>query len=166
MKLVIKGTEQFKSLIASYHESFMKKVLVSIPKYSKLKNTTISVIETSNLEVIGKSKFTSNELLINHQLTRDNPKFLYEVYGHELAHFLSTLYFQKNIQHGSEWVKIMKVMGLPPRESAPISQEKMNQLGTLSVQCSCLFGGRKEKTQAALKVSPSCRVCNQEYVII
>lgn len=166
MKIKVSGSDLFKNIIPSYHNELVSKILAKFPQYKKLQNLEIHVVETSNLETVGTSKFTSMEMLINHQLTRENPKFLYEVYAHELAHFFSTLYFNSNIQHNQEWVELMEAMGLPARSEVAFSVSQLNQLKEITIQCGCYFGGTKKINRTNFSTNSVCKVCHKKYTIV
>lgn len=166
MKIKVSGSDLFQSIIPKYHEELVAKIYARYPEYKKLNHLEIKIVETSNLETVGTSKFTTMEMLINHQLTRQNPKFLYEVYAHELAHFFSTLYFNTNIQHNQEWVDLMECMGLPARPEVSFSVSQINQLKEITIKCGCYFGGTKKINRTNFSTNSVCKVCHQKYTIV
>lgn len=165
MKIKIIGSEKFKNLITRFHNEMTQIICTKIPQYQKI-NAEITVIETSQLESAGLSRFTTNELFINTQLTDKEPRFLYEVYGHELAHFFSTLYFQKNIQHGEEWQELMVVLGLPPRECVELSHYQISQTLMIVVECNCYVNSRKEVNRTKFNPNSVCPLCHHGFKII
>lgn len=166
MKIKVSGSDQFKNLIPKYHKTLMDLVLQKLPKYAILANQELSVIETSTLTSVGLSRFSTGELFINHQLTSQSPKFLYEVYGHELAHFLSTYYFKQDIQHNQEWIELMNCMNLPARESVSFSKEEIGQLQMITIECGCMFGSVKKINRTQFNSNSVCKVCHKKYTIL
>lgn len=166
MQIKVSGTDSFVNLIKIYHESLMTSVLKAIPEFKTLNHITIEVKETSTLSDVGLSRFDYKEMLISHQLTSQNPKFLLEVYGHELAHFLVTYKLQRNIQHGPEWVAVMKAMNLPAREAVSFSQSKIQELSVLTVKCGCMFNGTKKVKKSSWNPKTPCPVCHKKFSVI
>lgn len=166
MNIKISGTPNFTSLITAYHSTLLPRALHKFPEFKKLSHHTISVMETSNLSDLGLSKFDSLEMLINHQLTKSNPKLLLEVYGHELAHFLITYHLGRNVQHEAPWQAVMQALGLPPRPVVMFDAGTLSQNETLTIQCKCYLNNTKKIHRSQFRPGTICRTCHKPFTIV
>lgn len=166
MQIKIEGTPNFKNLIQSYHKTLLDLALSKNPQFSVLKNITINVIETSQIEDLGLSRFDHKQILISHQLTTNSPKLLLEVYGHELAHFLITFYLQKNIQHGPEWQKLMKDLNLPVRDKICFDAQTIKSIDFLTIKCSCYLNNSKKIHKSKWHSNLICQICHNNFKLV
>lgn len=175
MRISVKGSREFQTQIIKFHLELSFKILAHFPEYQSLSEKSIVVREDNSLNVLGKTSFQNNEITINTDFIYGNENVtLKEVYGHELSHAFSTLYFMRNIGHGQEWQDIMKALNLPIRESAPVKEKIkptflktkktfVKQEKTVKMQCECMFGNTKS---LPLNSKTICHCCGKAYTQI
>lgn len=162
----IKGDDFFVKYIPKFHNELLQKVYNEFPHYKEIASLELDVSQTSKINSVGYADFTKSSIQINNQLTEKNPKLLYEVYGHELAHLLSTFLFKKNVQHGKEWVELMEAMGLPPRESLSITLQEKKSMNVLTVKCKCFTNNLHKINKSQFHNGLYCKKCHSSLKII
>ena len=160
MQIKVEGSQNFVSMILAFHKTLWPKVLVHNPHLKKLESTTIYVYETTRITDMGISFVNKWEMLINHYFTKNNPKQLYEVYGHELAHFIA-FHGDGNISHGGTWVNYMKTMELPVRDRVHIAPELAKWANVAVIKCGC---GTQEIQKS--RIAQRCGRCKQSIKVV
>lgn len=162
MRIKVEGSQNFVSMILAFHKTLWPKVANKFTHLQKLEDKTLWIYETTTISHMGVSKLDTWEILINHYFTKNNPSLLYEVYGHELAHFMAT-HGDGNVTHSGTWVTYMKTMELPVRESVPISPEleKWGQIAVIRCQC-----GASEIHKSKLSPGMRCSRCFQPFSLV
>ena len=165
MQIRIDGTSKFISLIQKFHNEFKNKILKKSPKYSKLESIVFQVVQTSKLDVAGRASFANSRISINACLTHNNPSRLYEIYGHELAHCYSTLFHNKNINHGKEWVEVMRLIDLKPTTELTLNPSEISFMDSHLASCNCLVNNQKIIHRKEVKSFSVCNMCYSKYII-
>jgi predicted SprT family Zn-dependent metalloprotease len=162
MKIKVQGSQNFVNLVIATHTTLWPRVANLYPHLQKLEDKTLWIYETTTISDMGLSRLDRWEILINHFFTKNNPKLLNEVYGHELAHFMAT-HGDNNMSHSGSWITYMKAMKLPVRDNVPISPE-LAQWGQIAVvRCNC---GAQEIHKSRLAPQMKCGRCHQPLQII
>ncbi|MBK8201819.1 MAG: hypothetical protein IPK68_05715 [Bdellovibrionales bacterium] len=163
MHIKVEGSQNFVSMILAFHETLWPKVANRFPHLQKLEdNQILRIYETTRITDMGIAYLDRWEILLNHYFTKNNPKLIYEVYGHELAHFMAT-HGDGNTSHSGSWVDYMKCMELPVRDNVPISPE-MAQWGYMAImKCSC---GTLEIHKSKIAPKMTCSRCGHQFRII
>lgn len=165
MQIKISGDDKFKNLIHKFHNEFKKILLFKNPKYKALDKINFNVVQTSNLDVAGRASFQKQQISINACLTYNNPTRLYNIYGHEFAHCYSTLYHNKNINHGKEWVDVMHLLGLRPDTELRLSDSEAVLMQCHLATCKCLVNNQKVIHRKEVKSFSVCNMCWNKYTI-
>lgn len=163
MHIKVEGSQNFVSMILSFHETLWPKVANRFSHLQKLEdNQTLRIYETTSISDMGISYLDRWEILINHYCTKNNPKLLYEVYGHELAHFMAT-HGDGNSSHSGTWVDYMKCMELPVRDNVPISPELAQWMYIAVIKCNC---STVEIHKSKIAPNMTCSRCGHLFRII
>jgi predicted SprT family Zn-dependent metalloprotease len=162
MRIKVEGSQNFVAMIIAFHETLWPKVANRFPHLQKLEDKTIWVYETTSITDMGISFLDRWEILIQHYFTKNNPKLLYEVYGHELAHFMAT-HGDGNATHSGSWVTYMKAMELPVRDAVPISPELSSWGKMAIIKCGC---SAQEIQKSSIAPQMKCGRCHKVFKII
>lgn len=162
MQIKVEGSQNFVDMILAFHKTLWPKVADRFPHLQKLEDRKLYVYETTRITDVGLSRLDFWEILINHYFTKNNPKFLYEVYGHELAHFMAT-HADGNTSHGGTWINYMKTMELPIRDTVPISPELEQWKYIAVIKCNC---STHEIQKSKIAPNMACNRCGQTFRIV
>lgn len=162
MHIKVEGSQNFVSMILAFHATLWPKVANRYTHLQKLEDQTLWTYETTSISDVGISRLDHWEILINHFFTKNNPQFLYEVYGHELAHFMAT-HGDGNLSHSGSWVDYMKQMELPVRSVVPISSELESWKHIAVIKCSC---STQEIHKSKIASKMHCSRCGHQFRIV
>ena len=162
MHIKVEGSQDFVDMILAFHTTLWPKVANRFSHLQKLEDHTLRIYETTRISDMGIAYLDRWEIFINHYCTKNNPQLLYEVYGHELAHFMAA-HGDGNISHSGTWVDYMKRMELPVRDIVPLSPDLAQWMYIAIMKCSC---GTLEIHKSKIVPNMTCSRCRHPFQII